>query len=218
MKKELIVIGGGEHSRVIVNSIFLKENGWNFLGVIDNKKTEADIIWLGDDVSFINKVDEFPKASFILGAGNIGIRKIIIKKYKKVKNRFCNVIHPTAIIADCSIIEFGVYIGTNVVIQPSVKIHRHAIINTGAIVEHDCSVGHNTHIAPGVVIGGGCNIGNNCLIGIGATIKDHIAIGNNVTVGAGAVVINDVEDNQTVVGVPAKPIKALLSTDHTDLH
>ena len=32
-------------------------------------------------------------------------------------------------------------------------------------------------------------------------------IGNNVKIGANAVVLNDVEDNSIVVGIPAKPIR-----------
>ena len=36
-----------------------------------------------------------------------------------------------------------------------------------------------------------------------------IKIGNNVKIGANAVVLKDVEDNLTVVGIPAKPMKPM---------
>ena len=218
MKKDIIVIGGGEHSRIIINSIHLKEKEWNFLGVIDNKKSENDIKLLGSDASIITIQEKYPDVNYIIGIGNNVIRRNIIDKYSKFKNDFITLIHPSAIIADSVQLDSGVFISANAILQPETKINEHAIINTGAIVEHDCTIGKNTHIAPGVVMGGGCNVGCNSLIGLGATVKDHITIGNNVTVGAGAVVINDIEDNQTVVGVPAKPIKTSLSTDYTDRH
>jgi serine acetyltransferase len=48
---------------------------------------------------------------------------------------------------------------------------------------------------------------NSELIGVGANIIEERTIGENSVIGAGAVVINDIGDGQTVVGVPAKPIK-----------
>jgi acetyltransferase EpsM len=44
-------------------------------------------------------------------------------------------------------------------------------------------------------------------IGIGATIIQGITIGKNVTIGAGSVAINDIPDNDVVVGNPDKVIK-----------
>ena len=216
MKRDIVIIGGGEHTNVIVSSILLMKNKWNLLGVTDNERPNYDISWLGTDETFINKAESYLNAYLIIGVGNKKIREKLIYKYREFCKQFITVIHPSVVIARSAKIDSGVFFSANAVIQSETKICKHAIINTGAIVEHDCTIGENTHIAPGVVMGGGCNIGNNCLIGIGATIKDHITIGDNVTVGAGAVVIKDIEDNQTVVGVPAKPIKALMSTDYTD--
>ena len=48
-------------------------------------------------------------------------------------------------------------------------------------------------------------IGNNVIIGSGAQILGPVIIGNNAKIGSNAVVLKDVEDNMTVVGVPAHP-------------
>lgn len=50
-------------------------------------------------------------------------------------------------------------------------------------------------------------IGNNVMIGCGAKILGNINIGNDVKIGANAVVLKNVEENSTVVGIPAKAIK-----------
>ena len=55
--------------------------------------------------------------------------------------------------------------------------------------------------------GGRPTIGNNVSIYTGATVFGGITIGNNVTIGAGAVVFDDVPDNATVVGNPARIIR-----------
>jgi acetyltransferase-like isoleucine patch superfamily enzyme len=49
-------------------------------------------------------------------------------------------------------------------------------------------------------------IGKKCRIGAGATLLPGIKIGNSVIVGAGAVVTRNIEDNQTIIGVPAVPL------------
>lgn len=49
-------------------------------------------------------------------------------------------------------------------------------------------------------------IGDNVFIGAGARILGGICIGDRVKVGANAVVIQDVPDDVTVVGIPAKVI------------
>lgn len=51
-------------------------------------------------------------------------------------------------------------------------------------------------------------IGNNVYIATGAKILGPIKIGSNVIIGANAVVINDVPNNVTVAGIPAKIIKS----------
>ncbi len=81
------------------------------------------------------------------------------------------------------------------------------IINSGVIVEHDCVIDNHVHIATGARLGGTVHVMEEAHVGAGATIKQHITIGARSIVGAGAVVVKDVPAAQTVVGVPAKPLK-----------
>lgn len=56
--------------------------------------------------------------------------------------------------------------------------------------------------------GGGCpTVGDNVFIGTNACVLGNIKIGNNVVIAAGAIVLQDVPDNVTVAGVPAKIVK-----------
>lgn len=80
-------------------------------------------------------------------------------------------------------------------------------VNTGAIVEHDCELEDYVHVAPNATLGGNVKVGTKSHIGIGDTVIQNVTIGKNVIVGAGAVILNDIPDNCTAVGIPAKPIK-----------
>ena len=56
----------------------------------------------------------------------------------------------------------------------------------------------------GSVTSGAAKLGNNVYVGPHASIVGEVNIGNNVTIGAGSVVTNDIPDNATVVGAPAR--------------
>jgi serine O-acetyltransferase len=49
-------------------------------------------------------------------------------------------------------------------------------------------------------------VGNNVIIGAGAKVLGPIRVGDNARVGSNAVVLDDVPDNTTVVGIPARPV------------
>ncbi|WP_375241417.1 serine O-acetyltransferase [Polaribacter sp.] len=84
----------------------------------------------------------------------------------------------------------------------------------GVIINSKAIIGNNCNISQGVTIGvsgreekrGVPIIGNNNYIGANAVIAGKIIIGNNCSVAANSLVINDVDDNSTMLGVPAKVI------------
>ena len=50
-------------------------------------------------------------------------------------------------------------------------------------------------------------VGKNVLLAANATILGNIKIGDNAKIGAGSDVINDIPENSTAVGVPARILK-----------
>jgi len=48
---------------------------------------------------------------------------------------------------------------------------------------------------------------NDIFVGAGAKIVGGVSLGNHVKVGANAVVVKDAAEHQTVVGIPARPVK-----------
>jgi UDP-3-O-[3-hydroxymyristoyl] glucosamine N-acyltransferase len=65
-------------------------------------------------------------------------------------------------------------------------------------------------IAGQVGFAGSSTIGNNVSIGGQAGISGHLNIGNNVKIGGGSGVVKDVEDNQVIMGYPAKSLRDFL--------
>ena len=93
------------------------------------------------------------------------------------------------------------------VVNALAHLERGVIVNTHASIDHDCRIGAFAHVAPGVALAGDVTVGEGALIGIGAAVVPGRTIGAWSTVGAGASVVGDVAPGETVVGVPARPLR-----------
>jgi UDP-3-O-[3-hydroxymyristoyl] glucosamine N-acyltransferase len=78
-------------------------------------------------------------------------------------------------------------------------------------IAHNVKIGNFCMIAAQSGIAGSTIIGNNVKIGGQTGISGHLSIGNNVKIGGKSGVIADINDNQTVMGYPAKSIRAFLT-------
>ena len=79
-------------------------------------------------------------------------------------------------------------------------------------IAHNVKIGSFCMIAAQSGIAGSTVLGNNVKIGGQTGISGHLTIGNNVNVGGKSGVISNLEDNQTVMGYPAKSIRDFLTS------
>ena len=109
-------------------------------------------------------------------------------------------IHPGATIGKNLFIDhgMGVVIGETSEIGDNVTIY-HAVTLGGISPSIDTELQRNEKRHP--------TIGNDVVIGSGAQIIGPVVVGNCARIAANAVVVNDVAENTTMVGVPAKAIK-----------
>jgi len=102
----------------------------------------------------------------------------------------------------------GCIIGRHAQFGPGfVLIHSIGIVINGAVrggsnvkIEHQVTIGAERNVSP--------ILGDNIFLGAGAKIVGGVSIGSNVKIGANAVVVNDLPNNVTAVGIPARIVKA----------
>ena len=101
----------------------------------------------------------------------------------------------TKIIFNCNIPPTTI-LGKNVNIAHAsgIIIHQNAKIGDNVIIYQNVTIGRRNG-----KISDAPTIGNNCIIGAGACILGKIIIGNDVKIGANCVVIDNIDDNCTVV-------------------
>lgn len=209
--QEIVLIGGGGHSKVLIEIIELLKQ-YKIIGILDSQIAIgtyiSGIAVLGEDDLMSNLYANGVKNACI-AVGSIkdnSKRKNLYEKVKQFGFQVPSLLHPYSIISKDTIISEGVQVTAGAIIQKGSTIGLNSIINTGAIIEHDCVIGKHVQVCPGVVISGDCVIGDGAFIGAGVTIIQGIKIGNNSIVAAGAVVVENVPDNTKVMGVPARMV------------
>ena len=201
--RKVAVLGGGGHSKVVVDTLL--KAGFHIGGIFDDdpKKIGEQIL----NFYIEGTIEDAYKKGFknaIIAIGDNRIREKISNKYDF---NWVSAIHPHSYVHPSVKIGKGTVIFAGVIIQPDAFIKDHVIINTGASVDHDCFVGNFVHIAPGVHLAGGVKVKKGAFLGISSTVIPNKIVGEWVVVGAGGVVIKDVDDYNKVVGIPAKKLK-----------
>ena len=208
-----VVLGCGGHGRVVLD-ILTNAGGYEVVGFVDSNPEMAGR--RVDGIEVLGHPDELPRLreTFalecgIVAVGDNGARRALGDHLEKVGLTLINAIHPSANLAR------NVSLGRNTVVAAGALVCAHCqigdsvILNTGCIVDHESLIGTASHICPGARVAGRVTIESGAFVGIGATIIQNTRVGYEAVVGAGAVVISDVAPMSTVVGMPAREVKAI---------
>ena len=106
---------------------------------------------------------------------------------------------------------------TGIEIHPGAKIGKGLMIDhgMGVVIGETAEIGDNCTLYQGVTLGGTGKdvgkrhptLGNNVMVGSGAKVLGPFRIGDNTKIASNAVVLNEIPDNCTAVGIPAKVVR-----------
>lgn len=106
---------------------------------------------------------------------------------------------------------------TGIEIHPGAQIGKRLFIDhgTGVVIGETTIIGDNCLLYQGVTLGGTGKdkgkrhptLGDNVMVGCGAKVLGPFKIGSNVKIAANSVVLNEIPDNCTAVGAPARVVK-----------
>ena len=206
--RDLIIIGGGEHARVVIEAA-RSLAAWNVLGFVDplpcdETVARMKVARLGHDEA----IGQRPDAALVLGIGTAGLddrRQKAVTSLNAASERWATVIHAAAWVSPTATLGAGSVVLAGAVINSGARIGRHCIVNSRACIEHDAALGEFVHAAPGSIVAGGASVGDASYLGIGSLIRDHRTIGRGCLVGMGAAVTGNFGDGAVLVGVPARP-------------
>ncbi len=207
------LLGGGGHARVLLDCL-LETPSVEPWGILDSDRkawgSEVFGVRVAGGDNWLPKLRSLRVTHFVIGLGSTGNNSPRERLYRQAMAEQLSALtvrHASALCSARAFFGAGAQVLAGVVVNAGATIGDNVILNTGSIVEHDCRIGDHVHIATGARLSGDVKVGRGAHIGAGATIRQGITIGAQAIVGAGAVVVDDVEDNAVVVGVPARKIR-----------
>lgn len=207
--KKLLVLGAGGHGKVI-GDCALQTGKYNELAFLDDRTIEDGILGfpvvgkIQDYEVLIGKFDD----AFV-AIGNNRIRVHLLEKLTSIGYNIPSLIHPASYVSKFVDLKSGSAVLAGAVVNAGAKFGLGCIINTCASIDHDCIIDRGVHISPGARVGGTVHVGEFAWICLGACVANNLVIGENSIIAAGAAVIDNIENNVLVAGVPAVVKKRL---------
>jgi sugar O-acyltransferase (sialic acid O-acetyltransferase NeuD family) len=180
MKGKIILIGGGGHCKSCID-VIEQQGIFRIAGIVDlpeklrQNVLGYNIIATDDDLAQLVRENN----NFLISTGQIKSPDSRINLYNILKQlgaKLPVIISPLAYVSKHAIIEDGTIIMHHALINAGVKIGKNCIINTRALVEHDAVVEDHCHISTGAVVNGGVKIGSGSFLGSGAVVEQNTSI------------------------------------------
>ena len=204
----IVVIGAGGHAKVVIET--LRATGREVACCVAGKSVDGIGVPMlrGDEHLAALRAKGHGQA--IVAIGDNTLRARLAEQVLAAGYELVSAISPHAVISPSVKLGRGVVILPGAIVNAGAVINDLAIINSGAVVEHDCHVGLGAHLGPLCGLAGNVSIGRLAFLGLGAKVIPGVKIGAGTILGAGAVVIEDLPENVTAVGVPARIVKAVV--------
>ena len=229
--KDIIIVGAGGFGREVawlirrINEYNTSHGiGWiyNILGYFDDNANLTGkriglyrVLGIVNDIeAVISHMSDDSELYVTCAIANTKIRKKLMGSVKDRLSRlsgcfvsFPNLIDPDAVLSDQVTIGEGNIICAGCIVSVDVTIGNFNIFDWNSTIGHDDVVKDYVTLYPNVNVSGNVILNDRAEIGTGTQIIQGKTVGEGCILGAGAVVIDDIPEECTAVGVPAKVVK-----------
>jgi len=205
--KKVIIVGAGSVGKFLAYNVKEFTSEFEFIGFLDDdiKKQNQTIAGL-QVLGTINKLPIYIEKGFavVWGIAFPKVKSNLVESCTFLNADFPSFISKSAWISD------HVSIGKGCIVYPGSTINYETVIGNFVIINMNCAIGHNSvlndfvSLSPGVNLGGYTQIGKKTQMGINSSTKQYIIIGSDCVIGGQSIVVENVKDNITIKGVPAK--------------
>ncbi|MFC8038214.1 acetyltransferase [Paenarthrobacter sp. NPDC057355] len=207
---ELLLIAASGLAREVL-AMVRSSGPFDVIGILDDDEDKLGRVVDGAHVlGPIRDALKFPHALLLVCIGTGSGREGVVMRLRSLgldDERYATAIDPSVNVPEGCLIGRGSIILAHVSMTASVTIGNHVVAMPGVTFTHDDVIGDYATFASGVSLGGNVHIGRAAYIGMNASVRERRSIGAKATIGMGAAVLNDVPDDETWAGVPARVIR-----------
>lgn len=201
-RKDLIIIGAGGHALSVIASIGSR---YKIAGFIDTNK-DGEFCGYPILARSIADIENSGDYCFFIAIGDNETRKRYFNQLSEAGLEVISVIDKNAVVDKDVKIGKGNFVGKLAVIVSGSEIGDNNLINSKALIEHGCKLGSHINISTNATLNGDVVVEDGVYFGSSAVCNGQKTLGENAVIGSGAVVVENVEPEITVVGVPAKKL------------
>ena len=168
-------------------------------------------MWLGESIRTIKREDPAAKNALEIILCYPGLHAVVF-------HRVAHWFYRRKLFVTARFISHIARFLTGIEIHPGARIGRRLFIDhgLGVVVGETAEIGDDVLLYQGVTLGGTGGergkrhptLANRVVVGTGAAVLGNITLGDDVRVGAGSVVVHSVPEGATVVGIPARIVRA----------
>lgn len=145
MGKSLLILGAGDHARVVAETAEAMKNA-------DGQKIYERIDFLDDHSEYAVggledlevKGQEYDEV--FCGIGDNGLRKQLLEQSEAFKLTVPALVHPTAYISPSAVVGKGTIVEPGAVINANAVIGVGCIVSIGAVIDHDVTIEEYAHV------------------------------------------------------------------------
>jgi sugar O-acyltransferase (sialic acid O-acetyltransferase NeuD family) len=208
-KKEIILFGGGGHCESCIE-VIESSTDFSIAGIVDNQHLVGSevlgypIIACDDDIPQLARSFRF----FHIAIGHVLTAEPRIRIYRKLKENGITlpiIISHLALISKRSTIGEGTIVFPYSILDVGVRVGVNCIINHANTLGHYAQVEDHCHVSANCVLGK-CVVGEGTFIGGNSWVTNNVTIAPQVVIGSGSNVIKSIEAMGIYAGNPARKL------------
>jgi len=205
----LVLVAAGGLAREVLAALATEPGGFTVRGVLDDAPNLQGTSVGGVPVlGTLEDAAAHPDAHFLVCLGRGAGRAAVVERLAVLgisDERYATFVHPLASVAPTCRVGAGSIVLAGTVMTTDVRLGRHVVAMPRVVLTHDDTVADFATLCAGVTLGGHVGVGRAAYLGMGSSVREHTTVGAGAVLGMGAVLLADLPDDQTWVGVPARP-------------